>query len=61
MKYLLWLKFSERAAERNSEPPGVWIEQGDGPLTKKQAQRIASEIQSDGITIKTLPVGTAPN
>jgi hypothetical protein len=61
MKYLLWLKFSERAAHRHSERADVWMPQGDGPLTAKQAERIAREIREDGITIKTLPVGTAPN
>lgn len=49
-KHIVWIK-----------DEGVWKEQGDGPLTKKQAERIAGEISHDfGIPVKVLPVGVEP-
>lgn len=40
---------------------GSWVEQGDGPLTPKTAERIAREIRQDfGIPVKILPVGQTP-
>ena len=37
---------------------GKWVEQGDGPLTEKQAQRIAREIRQDcGVRTCVRPVG----
>lgn len=42
-KYIVWIK-----------QDGRWIEQGDGPLTAKQALRIAREIRADfGIPVIT--------
>jgi hypothetical protein len=47
VKYIIWLK-----------EDGLWVEQGDGPLTRKTADRIASEIRKDfGIPVRILPVG----
>jgi hypothetical protein len=36
MKYIVWIKEN-----------GAWVEQGDGPLTKKTAERIARELRED--------------
>ena len=48
VKYIVWIK-----------EDGKWIEQGDGPLTAKQAERISKEIRRDcGCAVKVLPVGT---
>jgi hypothetical protein len=39
---------------------GQWVEQGDGPLTLKQAERIAREIQADfGVRTRAVPVDQA--
>lgn len=51
MKYLVWIK-----------EDGCWVEQGDGPLTKLQAERIAREIRQDcRVPAKVLPVGIEPS
>lgn len=47
MKYIVWIR-----------EDGQWVEQGDGPLTEKQAARISREIRQDcGCAVKVLPVG----
>lgn len=49
-KFIVWIK-----------QDGQWGEQGDGPLTAKQAYRISNEICHDfGILVKILPVGEEP-
>lgn len=35
-KYIVWIR-----------EDGRWVEQGDGPLTKRDADRIAAEIRQD--------------
>lgn len=51
-KFIVWIK------ERGSP----WEEQGEGPLTKAQADRIASEIRKEcGCPTRVLPVGMNPN
>jgi len=50
MKYIVWVKEN-----------GKWVEQGDGPLTEKQATRIAREIRTDcRVQTRVLPVGAIP-
>lgn len=49
-KVIVWIKEA-----------GEWVEQGDGPLTPKQAERIAREIWEDfHVATKILPVGRSP-
>lgn len=49
-RFIIWLR-----------EEGEWVEQGDGPLTQVQAERIAREIRQDfGLRTKILPVGQAP-
>jgi hypothetical protein len=49
-KYIVWIK-----------EDGRWIENGEGPLTLKQAERIAKETRKDcGVAAKVLPVGIDP-
>ncbi len=51
MKYIVWIK-----------EDGAWVEQGDGPMTQLQANRVASEIRKDcGCAAKVLPVGMEPS
>ena len=51
-KYLVWIDEGEGAG---------WEEQGDGPLTLKQAERISREIRKEcGCKVKYLPVGQKP-
>lgn len=50
MKYIVWVKEGKR-----------WVENGEGPLTQKQAERIAKETKRDtGVATKVLPVGQEP-
>lgn len=51
MKFIIWIKES-----RTSE----WSEQGDGPLTRKQADRIAREVRSLCFAVTICPVGSQP-
>ena len=51
MKYIVWVK----------ENDGVWVENGDGPLSFKEASRIAREIRQDcGVPSRVLPEGQEP-
>jgi hypothetical protein len=62
IKYIVWIKcrYSEEGYKLEPQEQ-IWEEQGDGPLTAKQAERIASEISHDfGIRTKILPVGSEP-
>lgn len=60
MKYIIWLK-EDREWKGMCLPEGRWVEQGDGPLTRKTAERIAREIRQDfGIPVRILPVGCDP-
>lgn len=50
MKYIIWIK-----------EDSLWEEQGDGPLTLKQAERISNEIKREcRVRTKILPEGVAP-
>jgi hypothetical protein len=50
MKYIVWIK-----------EDGIWQEQGEGPMTLREAERIAREIRQDcGVRTKVLPVGVEP-
>lgn len=62
MRYIVWLKYNEKAARTHQETPGAWLEQGDGPVGPKTAERIAREIREDfgGIQTKVLPEGQQP-
>jgi hypothetical protein len=51
VKHLVWLK--ETADAR-------WETNGDGPLSKKTADRIAREIRPLTAAARVLPVGTEP-
>jgi hypothetical protein len=48
-RYIVWIK--ESAAE-------PWVEQGDGPMAKATAERIAREIRTDfRISVRVVPAG----
>lgn len=49
-KYIVWIKEN-----------GQWVEQGDGPLTLKQAERIARERCQGGFRARHLPCGQVPS
>lgn len=51
-RYIVWL------IEKKG---GSWVEQGDGPLTKLTAERIAREIRSLCWAVKVLPDGMSPH
>lgn len=49
-KFVIWLKEN-----------GHWIEQGDGEMTLKTAERIVRELRQDfGGAYKILPAGSTP-
>ena len=51
-RHIVWIKERGKA---------TWEEQGDGPLTLKQAERIAKEIRKEcGVPTKVLPAGSTP-
>lgn len=51
MKYQVWVKEN-----------GMWMEQGDGPLTRKQAERISREIRVGcGVPVQILVEGLEPD
>jgi len=51
MRYIVWIK-------ERGQP---WEPNGEGPLTLKQAERIAKETRQDtGVPTKVLPVGQEP-
>jgi len=51
MKHIIWFKEN-----------GKWVEQGDGPLTMKTAERIVRELRAEvGGIYKVLPVGEVPS
>ena len=61
-RYIVWLKFNEKAAAIHKEPAGVWMPNGDGPMGPKTAERVAREIaQEFGIQTRVLPEGDTPN
>jgi hypothetical protein len=64
-KYIIWLRFCRgHWNDLDDIPEDYWVEQGDGPLTAKQAERISREISAgSGFWIRTLtkPVGLNPN
>ena len=50
MKYVVWVKENEK-----------WVQNGEGPLTFKEASRIAREIREDcGVPSRILPKGQEP-
>jgi hypothetical protein len=52
MKYIVWI---------NEDKGAGWEENGDGPLTYRQAERIAREIfMGCHVRTKFLPVGRVP-
>ena len=52
MKFIVWIKDLEFK---------IWVPNVDGPLTEKQAQRIAREIRKEcGVATKYLPIGMDP-
>ncbi len=51
MKYIVWVKEN-----------GQWEPNGDGPLTLKQAERIATEIRREcRVATKVLPANESPH
>lgn len=49
-KYVVWYREN-----------GVWVEQGDGPLTLKTAERIVRELRADcGGSYRILEEGVSP-
>ena len=60
MKYIIWLKDVGEVPECYSVGKH-WTEQGDGPLTETQANRIAEEIRRMGSCfVRVLPAGMRP-
>jgi len=64
-KYIIWIK--DKLEFKYGEPEHypdnwnpAWVEQGDGPLTQKQASRISREIGHLVHSLKILPVGNKP-
>jgi hypothetical protein len=50
-KYIVWIR-----------EDGKWVEQGDGPLTQKDADRIAREVRREcRVQTKVCPAGLDPN
>ncbi len=65
-KHIVWIRYSENTPEcyrGHNDPIGVWIQNGDGPMGQKTAERIAREIPGTcpGVQAKALPVGQEPN
>lgn len=51
MKYIVWLR-----------DDGTWAPNGDGPMTRRDADRVAREIRKDfGIATRVLPPEMDPN
>lgn len=62
-KFVVWLRMCDGRGDEDV-PDDRWVEQGDGPLTRKTADRIAKEIAGfSGHWCKTrvLPAGMDPN
>lgn len=61
-RYIVWLKFSPAAAHKCGELPNVWVEQGDGSMSRKTADRIARELGQSfrGVRAKVLKLHTYP-
>lgn len=53
MKYLVWLRFSPKAAQLHGEPADTWMPNGDGSMGPKTAERIAREIKEDHTGVET--------
>jgi len=60
--YIVWLKFSPAAAHKCGELPNVWVEQGDGSMSKRTAARVTKELGQSfrGVQAKMLPLHTCP-
>ncbi len=51
-KYVVWIKERGR---------GLWTDNGDGPMTLKQAERVSKELRTDfRIPVKILPEEIVP-
>ena len=61
-KYIVWIKCAfDDEGRRIPKEEHVWEEQGDGPLTARQAERIAREVAHDfGCRTIILPIGRTP-
>ena len=59
-KYIVWIRCNHDDAGRLiPKEERIWEEQGDGPLTEKQAVRIAAEIAHDfGVRTRIRAVGS---
>jgi hypothetical protein len=51
MKYIVWIKKGKGS---------TWEQNGEGPLTLKQAERIAKETRGLCYAIRVLPSGFSP-
>lgn len=50
MKYIVWIR-----------EDGQWVDNGDGPMTKREAERVAREIRRECRTAAiALPAGYEP-
>ena len=50
MKYIVWIR-----------EDGRWVENGEGPMTQRQAERIAREIRREcRVAAIAVPVGLEP-
>lgn len=60
MKYIIWLKDNDNTAPEMSVG-NKWVEQGDGPLTSHEAERIAPEIRrACNVQTRIVPCGNTP-
>jgi hypothetical protein len=58
-RWIVWIK---EKAESGPYEWGPWQPNGDGPMTEREAQRIAKEIRQDcGVKTWALPAGMEPN
>jgi len=60
MKYVVWVKDSHDNVPECYSVGRKWVEQGDGPLTSHQAERIAKEIQSNNTSVRIVACGCKP-
>jgi hypothetical protein len=62
IKYNVWFFDKDtRPGYYNPDTYGTWVNQGDGPMGKKTAERIARELHEDfGSRTQVLPDGSEP-
>ena len=61
-RFLVWIKCNAKQAELNELEEGVWMTNGDGPMSRKTADRVARDIGKSfkGIRTRVLPEKQKP-